>query len=530
MNKILEGIKSFRDKWLGLSTNKKIVSIVLTLAVLSAAIYFGISSTQTKYGVLFSQMDSTDSASVITKLKSDKVAYKVDSSTNTIYVPQDKVDDLRLEYASVVKNGSVGFELFDNTSQFGMTDKQFSVQYNRALEGELERTIKSFPQVDNARVQLVIPEDSVFVQDQNPSKASVFLKMKPGQTLSKDQVKAIVSLISGGVKNLSKENVQVVDDNMKLLSENIESSSDSSGTDISETTAEKNKLQTDTENALAKKVLSQLEPVFGDGKVKVQVHADMNFDAVTQKSTVEKDPVVVSEHTIKDVNPNGTTTTSSSPVDNNVNSNQIVNGTAAANSTHDEVTRNYDTSKVETNTTVSPGSVKRMTVSVVLDGNVNQQTQASVNNIVTQAVGLDAQRGDTLSIEGLKFDTSLQNSAQKAIDQMNQEAQQKQRNQMILAAVIGGIVLLAFIIGLILFRKKKKKNAEEVIEEGQNIDAVISDDTEELIKPKAAAFDPIDFDSETESNHIEKEIRKYASTKPEQVADVVKAWLNEDER
>lgn len=528
MDKILEGIKKLKDRWLGLSLNKKIVFIVLTLAVLSAAIYFGVSSTQTKYGVLFSQMDSTDSTSVITKLKADKIAYKVDSSTNTIYVPTDKVDELRLSYSSLVKGGSVGFELFDSTSQLGMTDKQFSVQYNRALEGELERTIKSFPQVENAKVQLVIPEDSVFVQDQNPSKASVFLKMKTGQKLSKDQVKAIVSLISGGVKNLSKENVQVVDDNMTLLSDNTADSS--TGQDVSQTTATRNKLQTDTENTLAKKVLSQLEPVYGDDKVKVQVHADMNFDAVTQKSTVEKDPVVVSEHTIKTVTPNGsTTTTSSSPVDNNVNSNQIVNGTTTTNAaTSDEETKNYDTSKVETNTSVSPGNINRLTVSVVVNGNVSQQTQASINNIVSQAIGINAQRGDTVSVEGLKFDTTLQKSAQKAIDDMNKELQLQQRNKMIIGAAIGAALLLVFIIGLILFRKKKKK--EVIAEEGQNIDELVSDDTEELVKPKGPVFEPIDFEGETQDNHVEKEIIKYANTKPEQVAEVVKAWLSEDER
>lgn len=527
MEKILEGINKLKEKWLGLSRNKKIVFIVLSLAFLSVAIYFGVSSTQTKYGVLFSKMDSTDSASVIAKLKSDKVSYKVDSGTNTIYVPTDKVDDLRLEYSSLIKSGSTGFELFDSTSQFGMTDKQYNVQYQRALQGELERTIKSFPQVDNAKVQLVIPEDSVFVQDENPSKASVYLRMKPGQTLSKDQVKAIMSLVAGGVKNLSNDNIKIIDDNMKLLSDEVKSNS---GSDMSETTETKNKAQSNKESELQKKVLSQLEPIYGSDKVKVQVHADMNFDATQQKTTEEKNPVVVSEHNTKEYSSAGNTATSSSPVDSNVNTNQIVNNTTNATGvlTHDESTKNYDTTKVETNTVVSPGTIKRLTVSVVINGNVNAQTQVAINNIVSQAVGLDAQRGDTISIEGLKFDTSSQKAAQKAIDEMNLEKQQAQKQKLIMYAVAGGAALLALIIGFIILGRKKKKNNEEIepAEEGHIIDTVVG---EADVKKEKPQFAPIDFEEDDEKNHMEKEIRKYATTKPEQVADVVKAWLNEDE-
>lgn len=528
MEKLLEGINKLKEKWLGLSRNKKIVFVVLFLAFLSAAIYLGISSTQTKYGVLFSKMDTTDSASVIAKLKTDKVAYKVDSSTNTIYVPTDKVDDLRLEYSTLIKNGSTGFELFDNTSQFGMTDKQYNVTYQRALQGELERTIKSFPQVEDAKVQLVIPDDSVFVQDENPSKASVYLKMKTGQTLGEDQVKAIMSLVAGGVKNLSKENVQVIDDNMNLLSSKINSSDG----DTTETTDSKNKVQTKKETELQKKILSQLEPVYGSGKVKVQVHADMNFDSTQQKTTVEKDPVVISEHDIKEYNSGANNATSSSPVDSNVNSNQIVNNTTNSSSglTHDETTKNYDTSKVETNTVVSPGTIKRLTVSVVVDGNVNAQAQASINNIVSQAAGTDAQRGDTISVEGIKFDTSAQTAAQKAIDEMNKENQQNQKNRMIIGAIIGGVALLTAIIGFIIYRRKKKNEEEEEEAEEEDdhiIDTVVGDDAVKKQKPQ---FAPIDFEEENEKDHMENEIRKYATTKPEQVADVVKAWLTEDER
>ncbi|SMC17876.1 flagellar M-ring protein FliF [Clostridium acidisoli DSM 12555] len=527
MNKLLDGFRKLKDKWLGISKIKKIAIGVLFVGIIVAAVLGTMNATSTKYGVLFSKMDSTDANAVITKLKSDKVTYKVDSSTNTIYVPTDKVDDLRLQYATTIKNGSTGFELFDSSSsQYGMTDQQFNVQYQRALQGEIERTIKSFPQVSDARVELVMPEDSVFVKDSSAAKASVFLKLNDGQTLSKSQVKAIVSLISGAVKNLPTENIQVVDQNMTLLSANLNNGTNNDGTDVSETTAARSEAEEKEENELQEKVLSQLEPVYGKGNVKVQVHADMNFDATQQDATTETNPVIVSEHDINEVNSNGSNAASGSPNDNNNSSNQIVNSNSTGGtSTHTETTKNYDTSKTETKTTTAPGNINRLTVSVVVDGTVSNATQTSINNIVSQAVGINPQRGDTVSIEGLRFDTTLQDAAKKAQADMNATQQQAQKNAFIRNIIIAGVVGVIAIAGLIIFLiKRRKKNRED---DESEFDELIGDDMDETSQVK---FAPIQFEEANEKSHMEQEIRNYASNKPDQVADVVKAWLSEEER
>ncbi len=532
MNKLLEGIKNLKDKWLGLSNTKKIVLTILVIAVIAAAAVATTSLTSTKYGILFSKMDSTDASTVIAKLKSDKIAYTVDSTTNTISVPEANVDDLRLEYAPLIKDGSTGFELFDSTSnQLGMTDQQFNVQYQRALEGEIERTIKSFPQVADARVELVMPDDSVFVTDSSPATASVFLKLNSGQSLSTSQVKAIVALISGAVKNLPTKNIQVVDDNMKLLSAGL---SDSTGdsTDISDTTAARSAIEEKEETELQEKVLNQLEPIYGTDKVKVQVHADMNFNAVQQDSTTEQNPVVVSEHETNTVTPNGNAATGGSPVSNNNSSNQIVNSnstSASGAATSTDVTKNYDTSKTETKTVTSPGDINRLTVSVVVDGKVSNTTQTSINNIVSQAVGINPQRGDTVSIEGLAFDTSLQQAAQKAQTAMNTAQQQQQKNALIRNIIIGSVIGLIAIIGLIVFLVKRRKNKEEdeYEEDEDGLDELIGDDID---RTKQIKYAPIEFEGNNEKSHMEKEIRNYATSKPEQVADVVKSWISEDER
>lgn len=528
MNRLSQIFAGIKNKWLELSKVKKIVIGMLIVAVVVSIVTFSVLATRTKYGILFSNMDATDSAAIINKLKSDKVEYKVDSSTNTIYVPESKVDDLRLEYATSVKGGSVGFELFDNSSQLGMTDQQFNVQYQRALQGELERTIKGFSQIDNASVQIVMPDNSVFVRDGTPAKASVFLKMKPGQTLSKNQVKAIVSLVSGAVKNLSANDVQVVDDNMKLLSSDLNSDSNE---DISSTTAAKNEIESKTEKNLQEKILNQLQAVYGKDKVKVQVNADMNFDSTQQTSTAISNPTVISEHDIKDVSNGGTAAQGTSPTDNNVNSNQITNNNSGT-STHDETTKNYNTNSTETKTVTSPGNITRITVSVLVDeAQVSAQEQASINNIVSQTVGFNQQRGDVISIEGMNFDTTLQKNAQKVIDQMNQQEQQAQKRKLYTEIAIGAAAAIAAIAGgvIVLLRRRRARKALEEAEEGEEIEGIdtVIDDT---IKPKEQVYEPIEFEREDEKTHIENEVKKYASNKPEQVADVVKAWLSEEER
>lgn len=149
-------------------------------------------------------MDSNDSGTVLQKLKDKKVEAKVEG--NNILVPKDKVDELRMQMLSEVPltNGSQGFEILDK-SQFGETDQEMKINYQRALQGELERTIKGFPQVDNTRVHLVLPEETAFVKETQPGRASVTLNLKQGQTLSKEQVKSIVALVSGSVKIFRKK-------------------------------------------------------------------------------------------------------------------------------------------------------------------------------------------------------------------------------------------------------------------------------------------------------------------------------------
>lgn len=525
MGKLSQIFKNLIDKFKKLSRNKKIALGVIIAGVLAAIIFGSISLGRTKYAVLFSNMDSTDLASAYKQLQSDKVDVKVQG--NSILVPKDEVDEDRLKVLSEVQltNGSQGFELLDK-SKLGSTDTEIKINYQRALQGELERTIKSLPEVENARVHLVLPDDTEFVKDTSPGSASVTLKLKSGQKLSQDQVRALVALVSGSVKNVPKENVQVIDDSMTLLSKGL--FDDESNGDDSTIDAEKQQqLKEEYEKNLEKNLLSMLETIYGKGKVEVKVNADLDFDAVQQDSTAyDKNNVVVSEHIINGTNTGSTDNGGTSPVDNNMSN--TTTSTTGGNSTNNEVTRNYDVPKVEQKTVKAPGSVKRLTASVALDGNVDNATKTAIRNLAVSAIGYDGNRGDTISVEGIPFDTTAQDNAKKDMQDMQKSEQQTSRNR--LFAIIGGIaaVIIATVVGVILWRRRHGEEELFGDELGENIDTVVGDqDTKATEKIK---FKPLEFEQNTEDAHIEKEIKKYAKEKPDQVVDIIKSWLAEDER
>lgn len=216
LNRIAEGWKSF-------SNTRKIAIIVLASGVVTALIFFTSYITKPQYEPLFLNMATEDMAKTLDKLKADKVPYKL--SGDSILVPKDKVEELRLSVVSsgILPSNGKGFELFQQSS-FGRTDTETKILYNSALETELERTIKAYNEIEYARVHLNIPDPSVFVRDEEPSSASVTLKLKSNAKLTQEQVKAIVALISKSVKNMPEKNVAVIDSNFNYLSENIDNS------------------------------------------------------------------------------------------------------------------------------------------------------------------------------------------------------------------------------------------------------------------------------------------------------------------
>ncbi len=334
MKKLLEKVKELFEKFK--SQNKKIkiaviASIVAVLIAIVSAVFY---STSNKYAVLFSNLDTADAKTVVDRLTTDKVENKIDSSTNTIWVPKNQVDKLKLELAPELKSGSTGYELMDEQSSFGMTDEEFKLKKKRMLEGEIEKVIKSLQPIDNAKVNITEADSSVFVKDKTQGSAAVTIKLKEGATLTDDQVKAIVAVVSTSIENVPKENVTVIDQNSNLLTKDI--NEEANGQASSETISKQHKAEEEYEDRLQKSIVSLLEPIVGKGNVTAVVKANLDFDSKQQtETTIDPNKVIVSQETLKETNKNGDGTASESPVDNNM-SNEIVNNNSSSNSSKEE--------------------------------------------------------------------------------------------------------------------------------------------------------------------------------------------------
>jgi flagellar M-ring protein FliF len=518
MNKLLEVRNKFSQSWSKLSGSKKIAYSLLMVVVTVALIYFLVSATKVKYDVLFSNMTVEDSGAIVAKLKEKKVDYKITGSS--ILVPKADVDGLRMELMSEVKitEGSDGFELFDS-GKMAPTDTETKIMYQRALSGEIERAIKSFSEIEGTKVNLVLPENTAFVRETEPASASVVLKLKAGTNLDSSQVKAIVSLLTGAVENLPKENVSIVSDKFKLLTEGLY---DAEANNLTSSTDKQQALKGEVEKNLEAKIMKVLEPIYKDG-VRVSVNTELDFDAVKQ-NTVKYDPegTIVSSHDIETWNDNSGNGLSTSPVDEG-SKNTIATTPPDGNAVNRELTRNYEISKIEESIITAPGGINKITTSVVLDGNLDEATRASVNNLVASTIGYSEDRGDSISIEGLSFNTEGKKAAEQAlldIDIADKLANKKALYTRIAFGVLG---IILFIILLVVIRKSSK-NTEKA---SRGTDSLIGDS----VMPKQPEyFEPIEFDTNNKKSNMEKQVKKYAEDKPEQVADIIKSWLTEDER
>ena len=508
------------------------IAITVTAAGILLSIFFTLGNGMTdRYNVLFSDLSSIDANTITQILEDQGIDMKVEGSS--IYVKSDKVDELRLKLSSNITNGSVGFEIMDQSSGLGMTEEEFQIKKQRMIQGEIERTIKSFPQVSNVRVHITPGEESVFAKESKAGSAAVYLELKAGQQLKQSQVMSIVSLVSASSTNIPKQNVEVMDQNMTLLSEDmfdedgnyVENSTKTSGLD-SARAAEK-AFNEDLEKSLMK----LLTPLFGEGKVKLTVNADLNFDSV-EKTELKFDPNnVIKTETISE-NSTSDKTQSGSPVDNNMSNTAQTNGES---STSKDVSREYEVGKTETTTIVAPGEIQRVTASVAIDGNVDTQTREQVQELIETAIGLNANRGDKVTVMSTSFDTSV-------AEQREQEAAEARKKELIKkATTIGGGVAGVVALALVALAIRKKKNKERQFFDGEfdeRDDELLM--AEDIINQTLAAenanmggkADEVDsedsfLDGNVNTHKLEEEIRRFASENPEQTTELIKIWLNE---
>jgi flagellar M-ring protein FliF len=406
-------------------SGKQLVSLSLAfLAVVGLTIGSAYWLNTPNYGVLFSDMDSESASSVIAKLKEQKVLYEIDDGGRTIRVPTTRVDELRLELAGqgMPGSGHVGFEIFDKTA-FGVTDFLEHVNYRRALEGELARTISTISEVAGARVHIAMPQPSLFSGRDQPTKASVILKLRNKTQLAPQTVTAITGLVSASVESLKPEAVVIIDNFGRPLSKTEDPDDASSSVGIER--------QQRIERELSARVINLLEPIVGAGRVRVNVTAKLNSD--TNEETEEKwdpTPVIRSQQTVSQT-ANGVAGAAQGVAGSRTNlppdPSKPEATTAAASMTnlptgaaHTAETTNYEVSKLTRHSLQPRGDVTKLSVAVLLDDDrpaaTGDQQQAAaakpraaeelqkIHGLVAAAVGLDADRGDQLTVENIAFE------------------------------------------------------------------------------------------------------------------------------
>src|SRR5580692_3747691 len=267
-------------KLLGALTPRQLATIVIVaIAVVAGVLGFSRWERQSGMRPLYTGLAPEDANAIVQKLHEAGVDYKIANNGSELLVPEDKVPELRLEMAGLglPKTGRIGFEIFDKTN-FGITDFAEHVNYRRALEGELERSIMAISDVQQARVHVTLPKDSVFTDAREPAKASVLVGLRPGTRLSAPNVVAITNLVSSAVEGLMPEAVSVVDMSGNLLSRpRRESLTD--GTQATEAGMEYRQA---IEHDLAAKIASTLEPLLGPDKFRTGVSADIDMTSGEQ--------------------------------------------------------------------------------------------------------------------------------------------------------------------------------------------------------------------------------------------------------
>lgn len=504
----VQSIKDFKTRvvtnFKNLNKRKKYAIGIGVVAIVLAIIFTISYSKKNKYGILFSGLDTYDASNISKALEDKKVETKI--KDDTIYVPKNEVDKLRLELSPTITNGSKGFELMDESSNISMTDEEFEIKKLRMLQGELEKTIKTFPQVEDSRVHITQGEESVFSKNTKQGKAAVYVSLKAGRTLDESQIKSIISLVSASSRNVPKQNIEVIDQNMTLLSEGIydENGNAVKGVGLAASREAEKQLGED----MQKSVISMLEPIFGKDKVKVTVNANLNFDTV-EKNEVKVDPDKVVKSESKSENSSSDKTQTGSPVDNNMTN----TGEGNNNNTNSKEEKiEYEVGKTETKTITPSGDVKRITASVAIDGNLIPEQIENIEKMVGAALGIDNNRGDQLAVISMRFN----GTGNDIFD--NDEAAEKVLKQRKMAYGLAGILALAAaVIGIILYRKRKSRNAEDDDSEDSN------DYIANIIKEKE-----IEMERERlKEPNLEDQVKSIVSKNPDEVTKLIKTWLND---
>jgi len=531
MNPIQTFFSQVSERFGNLSQGQKVASLVLATVTIGSILAMSFWIKTPDLQLLYANLSEQDASAIVDNLKSQKIPYELSNQGKTIRVPSNQVHEIRLKMASegLPEGSDVGLEIFDEAS-LGMTDFIQKLNFQRALQGELSRTIKTLDAVDHARVHLVIPKQTLFIREKPKGKASVTIKTKAGKTLNEKQVQGIVHLVSSSVEGITADNVAVVDVKGNLLSGSQQTSAGAARSSSNY----QHKRQVEQE--LEKNILAMLEDALGQGMVIARVTADLDFEKNDQTEEIY-DPdssVIRSQQTASESVVGATPTGGVIGVQAQLPAGQNEGGTGTSGqpSKRDKnnQVQNFEINKITRVVSKPTGTIKKLSVAVMIDGTLSEEEEYTPRpqeemdkylQLVQSAVGYNQERGDQIKVENVQFDRSIERQRADALEREEQIA---------LAFQVGKYILgIAFVI---LFFTKAIKPIITLITTSVKVDEEAPEEevtTEGKSEAQVAEEEEMKRLEETLLNSAEmrKSVTEFIEKDPKYTAGVVRKWLRE---
>ncbi|MBI5815796.1 MAG: flagellar M-ring protein FliF [Nitrospinae bacterium] len=442
-----------------LSGTKKAAIAFVALVALGGIMGVAYYSGKPDYQVLFSSLSQEDAGAITQKLSADRIPYQLMADGSAILVPAERVHELRLSLATqgLPAGGGVGFEIFDK-STFGMTDFVQKLNFKRAMQGELSRTIGQMKEVRSSRVHIAIPEKKLFGKEDTGPTASVVLQLARRGALNKDQVMGIVHLVASSVEGMKPENVTVVDTEGRLLSGGEPSD------EAARLSSTQNEYRNNMERDIEKNITSMIENVVGSGKVVTRVTADMDFTKIerTEKKFDPNSQVARSEQRSESKATGAQSPGGVPGIQSNIPGGEVATMTAAApaQNSQSQETVNYEINEVVSHIQEQVGGVKKLSIAVIVDGKYAAKEGApagaekefqprtaeelnQLSELIKTAAGVNVGRGDQVTVQSAPFDTSKFDTD---ITDAKAETDRQFYMEVVKYVGIGALVLALFIL------------------------------------------------------------------------------------
>jgi flagellar M-ring protein FliF len=505
------------------SPGQKAVTIAAALALLVGGVLFFTWKSSPTYAPLYTNLAASDASAIVDKLSTDNIPYKLGSAGTEILVPQSDVYATRLKMSSagLPSSDQTGYSLLDKE---GVTTSQFQqqVDYQRAMEGELAKTIQSMNGVTAASVHLGLPQQNVFNDGTQKPTAAVMLTTSAGTQLSTQQVQSIDYLVSSSIPNMSPDDVTITDSNGQVLS-----APGSGVTDASATSTQTQATQA-YDNQLAAKLQAILDKSVGPGNAVVTVNAVLNFD----KTSTTTDTYVA--------NPSAPPLSQSQTTETYTGSGAGTSGTLGAGTalgaTGGSTSGNYKKTSITKDNAVgtqkqtvdsAPGSVKQLAIAVLVNGTTKTINVPAIQSLVQSGAGLNTTRGDTLSVQAMPFNNSAAKQAQQAANAAAKAAAAKASHEHMISLVKQGalaVLVLAVVIGTWLASRKRKNDGDR--EPLEPMDTFLD---ESVHLPVAPEPDPVAMANEiNEAAARRRALVALADEQPDDVARVLSGWLSRE--